>query len=197
MTDDDRFVGRAGLPHRRYDDPPTLPLETIPPRRRRRWPLGLVAGLVAGAFILLLIGVMTGYAVRFGEVGGGPGAAAPPAASPTPVKPSPTPSPPDTPKAAAERFFTAVIAGDNAVMRQNLCRLLRGEQPASAAPRGDFNWLTLLGGMSNFKVGEEHRVGPAASVDVNAALPLVGDTKFSVYLLQEDGRWRVCGGGPA
>ena len=191
--DDDRFVGRA-QPRPPRDDPPTEPLILPQPRRQR--PVGLILGLIAGGFILLLVGIMAGFAFRFGGSSGGQGAA-PPAPPPTTAKaaPSPTP-PPDGPRGVTEKFLNAVRSGDQATMQKQLCAPLRDDNAASASKPPDPGFLFSLGTLANFKVGEEKVNALGASVQVEMTLPLVGSSNLEVYLVREGGGWRVCGAGP-
>lgn len=191
----DRFVGRAA-PRPPRDDPPTEPLILPPPRRQR--PVGLILGLIAGAFILLLIGIMAGFAF----VGGGSRGATGPAPPPTtqqPAKPLPSPTPPaDGPRAVTEKFLNAVHAGDQPTMQKQLCALLRDENAANSTKPPDSGIsLFSLGALASFKVGEENVNALGASVKVEMTLPLVGASNLEVYLIREGGGWRVCGAGPA
>ena len=190
----DRFVGRA-QPRPPRDDPPTEPLVLPPPRRQR--PVGLILGLIAGGFILLLIGIMAGFAFRFGGGTGGQGAA-PPAPPPATTKAAPSPTPPaDGPRGVTEKFLNAVRAGDQVTMQQQLCAVLRDDNAASASKPPDPGFLFSLGTLANFKVGEEKVNALGASVKVEMTLPLVGASNLEVYLVREGGGWRVCGAGPA
>jgi hypothetical protein len=192
--DDDRFVGRA-RPRPPRDDPPTEPLILPPPRRDR--PVGLILGLIAGGFILLLVGIMAGYVVRSG--GGADQGAAPPsphAPATTKAAPSPTPAA-DGPRATTEKFFNAIRSGDRAGMQKQLCALLRDDNAASAsAAPGDPGFLFSLGALASFKVGEEKVNALGASVKVEVSLPIVGTSHLEVYLVREGGGWRVCGARP-
>ncbi|HZM82254.1 MAG TPA: hypothetical protein VFC19_41575 [Candidatus Limnocylindrales bacterium] len=196
MSDDaDRFVGRA-QPRPPRNDPPTEPLILPPPRRQR--PVGLILGLIAGGFILLLLGIMAGFAFRFGA--GNQGTAQPPAPPPTTAKakPKPSPTPPaDGPRAVTEKFLNAVRAGDQVTMQQQLCALLRDDNTAGASKPPDPGFLFSLGTLANFKVGEEKVNAVGASVQVEMTLPLVGTSNLEVYLVREGGGWRVCGAAPA
>jgi hypothetical protein len=195
MSDDDRFVGRAGLPPRQPYDPPTEPLPiplAEPPHRR---PVSLIAALAASAFLLLLLGVMAGFALSRAGVGEQTAAPPPPPAVQSP-KPSPTPE--DTPKAATERFLNAVRAGDEGAIQRNLCGLLRNDSAASKGPgSGGLGWLSSMGTFVNFKIGEEKVSALGASVAVELTVPIVGTVKFDVWLVREEGGWRVCGAGPS
>jgi hypothetical protein len=192
----DRFVGRAE-PRPYRDDPPTEPLVLPPPRRER--PVGLILGLIAGAFILMLLGIMAGWAISSGRTSGateGQGAAPPVAESPKP-KASPTPAA-DGPRGVTEKFLGALKAGDQPAMQQQLCALLRDENAAnSTAPPDSGFSLFSLGAFANFKVGEEKTNALGASVKVELTLPLVGTSNMEVYLVREGGGWKVCGAGPA
>jgi hypothetical protein len=164
----------------------------LAPQRKQR-PVALIAGLVAGAFILLLIGVMAGFTMGLG----GKKSGAPPVTTTTSqaAPRSPTAAP-DGPKAVTEKFLNAALAGDEAAMRQHLCRLLKGEGGASTPPGSGLGFLQL-GTLMSFKIGEEKITGPAATVKVELTVPLIGATSFDMYLLREDGGWRVCGAGPS
>jgi hypothetical protein len=193
--DDGRYVGRA-QPRPPRDDPPTEPLILPPPHRQR--PVGLILGLIAGGFILLLIGIMAGFAIRFG--GGsdtGNRGAAPPAPPPVTTKAAPSPTPPaDGPRAVTEKFLNAVRAGDQVTMQQQLCALLRDDNTATASPAPDPGLLFSLGTLASFKVGEEKVNVLGASVKVEMTLPLFGTSNVEVYLVREGGGWRVCGARP-
>jgi hypothetical protein len=190
--DDNRFVGRA-QPRPPRDDPPTEPLILPPPRRQR--PVGLILGLIAGAFILLLVGIMAGYVIRAG--GGASQGAAPPAPPPATTKAAPSPTPPaDGPRATTEKFLNAIRTGDRAGMQQQLCALLRDDNAASASAPADPGFLFSLGTLASFKVGEEKVNAVGASVNVEVSLPLVGTSNLEVYLIREGGGWRVCGARP-
>jgi len=189
----DRYVGRAE-PRPPRDDPPTEPLILPPPRRQR--PVGLILGLIAGGFILLLIGIMAGFAFRWGPSGGEQGAA-PPAPLPATTKAAPSPTPAaDGPRGVTEKFLNAVRSGDQATMQKQLCAPLRDDNAASASKPPDPGFLFSLGTLANFKVGEEKVNALGASVQVEMTLPLVGSSNLEVYLVREGGGWRVCGAGP-
>jgi hypothetical protein len=74
---------------------------------------------------------------------------------------------------------------------------VRRAQPGDAAHEestgGDVE--RQLGGLAGLEVGEEHMEGRAASVDVKLTVPIVGSVRFVVRLVDEDGAWRVRGGG--
>ena len=191
MTDD-RFVGRAEPRPPRRDDPPTEPLFLPPPQKPR--PVGLILGLIAGAFILLLIGIMAGFAFRLGG-NANQGAVPAPAPSPTAKPASPTPTP-DGPSAVTEKFLTAMRAGDEAGMQKHLCAPLRDDGAgASKKPDSGFGWLSL-GTLVSFKIGEEKVNALGAAVQVELTVPLVGTSNLEVFLVREAGGWRVCGAGP-
>jgi hypothetical protein len=192
--DDDRFVGRA-QPRPPRDDPPTEPLY-LPQPRGRRSP-GMIMGLIAGGFILLLLGIMAGFAFRFGPTqrAGEPPPAPPPTSAKSKAKPSPTPAA-DGPRVVTEKFLNAVHAGDETAMQQQLCALLRDDDDASASKPADPGFLLSLGTFADFKIGEEKVNALGASVQVEMTLPLVGSSSLQVYLVREGGGWRVCGAGP-
>lgn len=195
MSDDDRYVGRAGLPPPEHYDPPTEPLVLVPQRKPR--PVALIAGLVAAGFLLCVIGVIAGFAVRFGGIQASdapaeqqaqPPPKAPPAVSPTPSQ--------DGPRAVTEKFFVAVHAGDKTGINQHLCALLRNDGESPAPANSELSWLSL-GALVSYKVGEEKVNAVGASVGVELTLPLIGAGNWEVYLVREGGGWRVCGAAPA
>jgi hypothetical protein len=145
----------------------------------------LLVGLLSAGVIVLALAVFAGYAFR--------PSAAPPVAAPASQRAEAPPSPTvkaDSPRLAAERFLAAALDGNQAAMQDQLCSLLRGDgQKDDAGGLG-------LGLFVSFKVGQEHVTGPAGSVDVELTAPIIGVVNFDIYVIQEAGGWRVCGGGP-
>lgn len=146
-----------------------------------------VAAVTVVVFLVLVAGVIVGFSLRFGSSA----AQVPPSAAPDPVVTTPA-APADSPRLATKEFLAAATAGDRTAANERLCGLLRSGDSGSG--NGGLNLLT---GLVSYKIGEERVTGPTASVDVELTVPLLGAVNFDVYLLQEDGGWRVCGLGPA
>jgi hypothetical protein len=180
----DRIIGQAQVP---------LPVtaipysEPLPPPRKSGRGLFLVA-IAAVMLIVCAAGVLIGLSFS-GDLFAAVEQPAPP------VPPAPVTSAPlDTatsPKAAAERFLAATVAGDQAKADENLCKLLRGNGGLNTDSQN------LLPYLVSFKLGDESIKGPAASVGVKLTVPLLGEVPFDLYLIKEDNAWRVCGLGPS
>jgi hypothetical protein len=136
----------------------------------------------------MAIGILFGFALTSSpaQPGSAPGAAAPAAPKP---KASPTPRR-DSPQTVTQRYLTAVVEGDEAAGKAQLCGLLRDNGP------GDLNLPVSVSDLVGIEVAEGTVTGPTAKVPVKLSLPLLGSTDFSVYLVDERGAWRVCGVGP-
>lgn len=177
------YVGVARVPMT-----PTAAYEQVrpplPPPRSR--PLVWVMVIASCAVILLAVGVLFGWALR--SPGMDPVTTVPAAAKPS-AKPSPSPKR-DSPQKVTQRYLDALASGDNAASNAELCSLLRSKKPS------DVHLPVSLGDLVGFEVTEGSVTGKTATVDATASVPILGSTKFAVYLLDESGKWKVCGFGP-
>lgn len=180
--DDTSYIGRASVP-----SPPGVrePLPEPPPTPPRSRPLVWVLVIVSVAVILLATGVLFGWAMHTT-----PGPAPAAVASPPVVakKPSPKRS---TPQAVTQKYLDALAAGDAATGDAQVCGLLRGKTPS------DLNLPFTLSELVTFEAGEGTVTGKTASVPATVSMPVLGSTNFKVFLIDEQGAWKVCGVGPA
>jgi hypothetical protein len=156
-----------------------------PPARSR--PLIWFMVVASSAVVLLAVGVLFGWALR--SPGMQPSTPVPAAAKPS-AKPSPSPKR-DSPQQVTQRYLDALAKGDNATSNAELCGLLHGKEP------GDIKLPFSLGDLLGFEVTQGSVNGRTATVDATVSVPILGSTKFAVYLLDEHGAWKVCGFGPA
>lgn len=173
----DRIIGQAQVPL-----PVTaIPYSEPPPPPPRKSGRGLVIAAIAAVMLIVCAtGVLIGLSFS-GDL----------FTAATPARPSETPAVEAlAPKAVAERFLTATVAGDQARADENLCKLLRGNGGLNSDSQN------LLPYLVSFELGDESIKGPAASVGVKLTVPLLGEIPFDLYLIKEDNAWRVCGLGP-
>ena len=181
------YVGSAAVSAPTTAIPYTEPVVLVHPPRRRSGML--MVGLFAAGLIVLSVGVIAGYGLSQSGKPSTTGAVERPIAQ-SPAPPSPTVKV-ATPSQVTERFLTAALNGNEATMHEQLCALLRADGKKDN-PTG-----VGLGLFVGFKLGQENINALGASVNVELTVPVLGPIKFEVYLVQESGQWRVCGGGPA
>lgn len=177
--DDPRYVGVAKVPqsHPERDDV----LVFAPPPRHRFLVLLLVTGSLS--VILVATGVLFGWAISTtpGPSTSPPAAAAVPSRS---VKRA-------TPQAVTQKYLEALAAGDATAGDAQVCSLLRGKTP------GDLKLPFALGDLVTVEAAEGTVKGKTATVPAKVSVPVVGSTTFKVYLVDEEGAWKVCGLGGA
>jgi hypothetical protein len=173
------YVGVAKVP-----TPMTIGDEPVYQPPPRSGPLIWVLVLGSLAVILLSIGVLFGWALRSTP---GP-SSSPPAATAASLSPKPKrPSP----QAVAQNYLDALAKGDVAATDAQACSLLRGKTP------GDLRLPFKLSDLVGFQAAEGTVTGKTATVPAKVSVPLVGSTNFKVFLVDEEGAWKVCGLGPA
>jgi hypothetical protein len=150
-----------------------------PPPRRRFFVLFLVTASIA--VILVATGILFGWAISTtpGPSTSPPAAAA--ARSPSPKRP--------TPQAVTQKYLEALAAGDAKAGDAQVCSLLRGKTPS------ELNLPFSLGDLVTFEASAGAVKGKTATVPAKVSVPVLGSTNFTVYLVDEEGAWKVCGIG--
>jgi hypothetical protein len=165
--------------------PPPAPVRDEPvyapaPRPPRSRPLVWVLVIASLAVILLATGVLFGWALRSTP---GPSTSPPAVAAPSPKRPSP--------QAVTQAYLDALAKGDATASDAQVCSLLRGKTPS------ELNLPFSLGDLVGFEAAEGTVNGKTATVPAKVSVPILGSTDFKVFLVDEEGAWKVCGLGPA
>jgi hypothetical protein len=129
--------------------------------------------LAAGALVLLVFGIAIGAALW---VDGGL-----PAALGFTHR--------DSPKVVAGHYLDQLTAGNPGEANTLVCKAER-DRNGGTGPIG-----LRLTGLVKYQVGEEHITEKTARVDVDVTVPVLGQLTIAIRLVDEDGQWRVCGGG--